>query len=490
MSPVVPRGNSGKHSDELRRLRRRVEELEQAAEEHCRAEKALKESEALFRRLVENAPVAIGIAVQGKLVFVNAATVRLSGASSPKDLLGRMVFDLFPSSRKPLAGRRYLNIQREGGRLPLIEHGMVRRDGATVVLETTAIPFTYFGRPAHLIFGHDISARKEAQKALEKPHERLEELIRERTEELEVANGRLRRAIEEHLKIEQSLRESEATLRKSEARYRAIVEDQTELICRYTPDTVLTFLNGACRRFFGTSGADFLGKSFLDFLCAEDREQARSHLSSLLSGATRQVSAVYRVPRPGGELRWQEWSTRAIHDEHGRVVELQGVGRDFTDLKQTQDTLLKRETELNEKTRHLEAVNSALKVLLKRREDDKQELRESLMLNIRELILPYIEKIKESGLSTEQATYLSIIESHLTEIVSPFVRELSSQFMNFTPTEIRVAIMIREGKRTKEIAETLNLSESAINFHRHNIRSKLGLTKKRSNLRSYLQTFR
>lgn len=63
-----------------------------------------------------------------------------------------------------------------------------------------------------------------------------------------------------------------------------------------------------------------------------------------------------------------------------------------------------------------------------------------------------------------------------------------SEFLSFTPTEIQVANLIKEGKRTKEIASFMHISESAIDFHRHNIRKKLESVNKKINLRSYLQS--
>jgi DNA-binding CsgD family transcriptional regulator len=99
-----------------------------------------------------------------------------------------------------------------------------------------------------------------------------------------------------------------------------------------------------------------------------------------------------------------------------------------------------------------------------------------------------VEKLKATTLDEKQKTFLEILEANLTDIISPFLKKLSSQYLNLTPTEIQVANLIREGKATKEIAEILNISERAIEFHRNNIRDKLGLKKSKTNLRSYLLT--
>ena len=152
------------------------------------------------------------------------------------------------------------------------------------------------------------------------------------------------------------------------------------------------------------------------------------------------------------------------------------------------DNLRKRESELQTKSQELEELNAALTVLLKRREEDKENLQDHVVINIKELILPYIEKLKNDHLSPQQATLVSILESNIQEIVSPFAAKLSSKFLNLTPTELQVASMVKDGRSSNEIAELMNVSPNTILFHRHNLRSKLGLKQRKVNLRSYLRS--
>ena len=149
-----------------------------------------------------------------------------------------------------------------------------------------------------------------------------------------------------------------------------------------------------------------------------------------------------------------------------------------------------RTAELEIKTTNLEELNVALKVLLSRREDDRQVLEDNYIYNTKNLILPYIEKLKNLNPPPNQKVYIEIIETNIHEIVSPFARQLSSTYFNLTPTEIRVANLIKRDKTSKEIAEAFNISESAIIYHRHNIRKKLGLNFKKINLKTYLQSLR
>ena len=148
-----------------------------------------------------------------------------------------------------------------------------------------------------------------------------------------------------------------------------------------------------------------------------------------------------------------------------------------------------RTAELKAKTTDLEELNVALKVLLKKREGDRLELEDNFMHNVKNLILPYVDKLKSTQLSARHKIYVEILESNIHQIASPLARKLSSKYFNLTPTEIRVASLIKRDNTTKEIAETFHVSAGAIIYHRHNIRKKLGLNNKKINLRTYLQSF-
>jgi PAS domain S-box-containing protein len=162
---------------------------------------------------------------------------------------------------------------------------------------------------------------------------------------------------------------------------------------------------------------------------------------------------------------------------------------DITERKRAEVALREKEKKLEHQAEHLKEVNTALKVLLEHREEEKKQSDENILVNIKKLILPYIEKIEKSKLNEKNATYLGIIKSNLLELVSPFENRLSSKLFELTPSEIQIADLIKHGKTSKEIASLLNVSPKAISFHRGNIRKKLGLANKKINLISYLQSF-
>jgi DNA-binding CsgD family transcriptional regulator len=159
---------------------------------------------------------------------------------------------------------------------------------------------------------------------------------------------------------------------------------------------------------------------------------------------------------------------------------------DVTAIKLAEEALRERELELELQTQKLEETNTALRVLLKAREEDKHELEEKVLANVKQLIMPYLKDLKNAGLDTRQKAYLEIVESNLNDIISPFLHQLSSKYLSLTPREIQVATLVKEGKASKEIAEMLHLSMYAVGFHRKNIREKLGLKNKKANLRTHL----
>jgi DNA-binding CsgD family transcriptional regulator len=175
-----------------------------------------------------------------------------------------------------------------------------------------------------------------------------------------------------------------------------------------------------------------------------------------------------------------------LYDSKRRIVGAIESIRDITERKQAEEMLEKREVELEAKTNELEDLNAALRVLLKQREEDRNELEQKVLSNVKLLILPYIEKLK-SRIDLKSSSYVNVLEANLREIISPFAQKLSVKYLNLTNREVQIANLIKEGKTTKEIAALLNVSESAVNVYRYHIRRKLSLTKKH-NLRSYLST--
>jgi PAS domain S-box-containing protein len=131
---------------------------------------------------------------------------------------------------------------------------------------------------------------------------------------------------------------AEEALRASEARFRAVVTDQTEMINRYLPNTTITFVNEASARVFGKTVDELVGKSWLPLLPEESRGRVLALIASL-NAANPTATIEHPVVADNGEIRWQQWTNRAICDEHGRIVEYQAVGRDITERKRAEEAL-------------------------------------------------------------------------------------------------------------------------------------------------------
>lgn len=143
-----------------------------------------------------------------------------------------------------------------------------------------------------------------------------------------------------------ALKTAEEKIRRNEELYRAIVEDQTEMICRSLPDSTLTFVNGSYARYFGKDPSELLGRRFLDFLPPEDASAMRTLLDSFTPERPVATSE-HRVIMDGDDReRWQQWTDRAIYDRQGSLIEFQSVGRDITERKQAEQALQASE-ELN-----------------------------------------------------------------------------------------------------------------------------------------------
>jgi DNA-binding CsgD family transcriptional regulator len=198
----------------------------------------------------------------------------------------------------------------------------------------------------------------------------------------------------------------------------------------------------------------------------------------------------------GNSIQWQ-WHFRktnshydmfetVIRDSDDSKLKLV-ILHDITKLIHIEKALRKSESSLMDRTRELEDMNAALKVLLGTRNAEAQKIEEKIFSNYKQIILPIVERLKANETKRGRKVFIELLESELKNIISPFSKKLSDPMMNLTPKEIEIASLIKFGKTNKEIADFLNNSIHTISHHRENIREKIGLkNKKRSNLRTFL----
>ncbi len=321
-------------------------------------------------------------------------------------------------------------------------------------------------------------------------------------------------------------KKTEAILRESEERYRSLLESSPDPVVVYDMKGNATYVNPAFATTFGFSIEELIGKQ-IDFVPKENLPETRQAIDKMKKGKKINLFETKRLTKKEKILDVQISSTLYLDrkGQHaGNIVTLRDISalkrtekelkkyrelleervedrttelartnvqlkQEIEERKRVEAALRRREKELEAQSHHLEEVNTALKVLLKQRENDKTELQENVLSNVKELVIPYIQRLQKSSMNTNQSTLVNILDSNLNNIISPFIGRLSSKFLNFTPMEIRVANLVKEGKTNKEIAEMLFLSKNTILFHRHNIRTKLGLKNTRINLRTHLLSY-
>jgi PAS domain S-box-containing protein len=164
------------------------------------------------------------------------------------------------------------------------------------------------------------------------------------------------REINERKKIEEDLLQSEA-------RYRGVVEDQTELICRTNPEGILTFVNQSYCRYFGLNAEEFINRSFMPLIPEEDRDIVNDSFNALSPGQPT-VTAQHRVILKDGSIRWLAWVYRGYFDEAGLLNEVQSVGRDITGSKLAEIKLRQAYEEIDQLKQKLQAENVYLKDLV------------------------------------------------------------------------------------------------------------------------------
>jgi Ca2+-dependent lipid-binding protein len=147
-----------------------------------------------------------------------------------------------------------------------------------------------------------------------------------------------------------------------------------------------------------------------DLIVKEDLAGVRESFIKALK-TDKSYAREYRIKTKSEDILWIQERAMILSDQQGEIDYVSGVFFDVTEQKRAQEALRKSEAELLEKSRHLEEVNAALNVLLKRREEDKSDLEEKILANVKELVLPYVEKLKNSRLRSDQMT-LEVLESY------------------------------------------------------------------------------
>ncbi len=412
----------------------------------------LRESEQLFQTLTERSLLGIYVVQDGLFKSANPNAASYAGYT-PEDLVGKESNSIVHPEDRELQREGAINMLK-GKRSSPHEFRIIGKNGETHWIMETVTPIVFKGRPAILGNSMDITEHKRKEEALRESERRLADII-------------------------------------------DFLPDATLAIDRR--GKVIAW-NRAMEEMTGVKAPDMLGKEdyeyalpfygmrrpiLLDLVLKPDKEIEQSYYSILKKEKDLLIVEKW-IPFLHRRMAFIWAKASPLYDSRGNIMGAIESIRDITERKVAEEALEKREKELETKTLELEDLNAALRVLLKQREEDRSELEQKVLSNIKVLVLPHMEKLK-NHVDLKGMSYVHVLESNLIDIVSPFAQKLSVKYMNLTKREVQIANLIKEGKTTKEISSFLNVSESAVNVFRYHIRHKLGLTKKH-NLGSYLSS--
>jgi len=312
------------------------EELRANYEELANSERELNRVKERYQSVVEDQTELIcRFSPDGRLTFVNDAYCRYFGLSKAACLEKQQVVEI-PKEDRAIVQQHIKSLTKTNP-VGSIEHRIIMPSGKIrwqhwsdrAIFDPDGMIIEYQS------VGRDVTRQKEAEEELQLTHEDLHAAY----EQLTATEEELRQNYDELSKNQQELY-------RSEERYRNIIEDQTEFICRFTNEGNISFVNEAYCRYFGKRKEELVGNKFSPEIPPEDKEKVKAHFASITSdNPVRTVE--HRIAMPDGEIRWQQWSDRAIFDNRGAVIEFQSVGRDITERKRMEWALHESNQKLN-----------------------------------------------------------------------------------------------------------------------------------------------
>jgi PAS domain S-box-containing protein len=302
-----------------------------------------------------------------------------------------------------------------------------------------------------------------------------------------------------------------------EEKYRSIFENAGEGIYQSSVSGRILDINPALARFFGYSSPEEMKKSIKDVSLQIYADPQMRRKTLRMVEARGHAKFEFRFRRRDKTLGWGYTSKHAVRNAQGKTVYYEGFFLDITDRKEMEEKLReahellerrviertkkiaqlnknlaldiakrkKIEKELKRRSVKLEEFNITLRTLLEQREIDRKALERQIMTNIDDLIIPCIERLKDTALTKQANSLIQSLQDNLQTLASPFLSKIKAS-VHLTSTELQIANFIKKGKRSKEIGAIMKLSAGTVDFHRNNIRKKVGIRGEKISLQAYL----
>lgn len=265
-----------------------------------------------------------------------------------------------------------------------------------------------------------------------------------------------------------------AELERSRREFKSAFDDPAMGMMTFSPEGYVLEVNDYVCRLLGYSQAELKTKHYQDITHPDDLEMSRISERKILTGELLHDRLEKRYFHKDGQVVWVILSCSMLRDDKGLPLYYVTHIQDITELKRSEEALRQ--------------ANTALKVLLDHRRQERDNQERDLLAGLEKLVLPYLDRVAAGRLDWDQKSLLNIARSNLKDITAPLSARLASLDSRLTPAELAVADLIRHGHTADEMAEILTVSPTTIAFHRRNIRAKLGLTGRKVNLRSHLRS--
>ncbi len=272
-------------------------------------------------------------------------------------------------------------------------------------------------------------------------------------------------------------KKAEEALEKSEQHYRSIFDNAMDGIGLCTPEGKLVTPNNAFAEITGYSLKELLSMSYQELTPPEYHDMEAEKMKILLETGIPQEYEKEYIRKDGTRVPLM-LNVSAIYGVNGKPVLFLAILKDMTNIK-------KAEKMLQEQKKALEQKNIALHEVLGQIEIEKKQIKDNVVANAENLLLPVIQKLRLTG---ESRKYVQLLQKNLKELTSSFGTRLTEKGAKLTSREIEICDMLKNGLANKEIARILNISLATIERHRANIRKKLGIINKDINLSSFLKT--
>lgn len=308
------------------------------------------------------------------------------------------------------------------------------------------------------------------------------------------------------------LRRAQQKNQENEQRFRLLFQNAPMPYQSLSADGVILDVNDKWLQVLGYRRDQVVGRFFREFIVPDAKQVFDFHFGQLKEQGAQQNVEMQMI-KEDGDILSVAFDGEIITSSEGEPLQALCVFRDITRQKELDEILYNSratlERQVRERTRELRKkgeeqdktlltlerksqdlhdANVALKVLLEQGSKAKKELEGQILANIKELVFPYLDELDMELKGKAAAAYVQLIRKRLAEITSSFSRELTSKLVELTPRELQVAELIKQGCSNKDIAMLLHIAPGTVDVYRNNIRKKLGLKKKKINLRAYLLT--